>query len=127
MRAILVSDGIIVNRILAGEGYIPPAGFTVHPESEAGDFTDPQAQPAPADPVPVSPRQFRLELLSRGLLSRVESTLDAMPEPQRSGAKIEWEFSQEVRPDHPLVLALAGAFGLSAADVSAIFLSAAQR
>ncbi|MBN9410827.1 MAG: hypothetical protein J0H69_16900 [Burkholderiales bacterium] len=60
----------------------------------------------------VSMRQARLALLSMGLLDDVETAIGMLPEPQKSAAKIEWEYAAEVRSDNPTVMLLAGEIGL---------------
>lgn len=69
----------------------------------------------------VTMRQARLALLSVGKLAAVESAI------QQAGdaAKIEWEYAQELRRDHPLVSAMGSALGLPAAELDQLFVQAA--
>lgn len=69
----------------------------------------------------VTMRQARLALLAVGKLAAVESAI------QQAGdaAKIEWEYAQELRRDHPLVSAMGSALGLSAAELDQLFVQAA--
>ena len=79
------------------------------------------------EPVPdaITPRQLRLALLQRGLLTNVESAVNALPEPQRTGVKIEWEYSSQFLRSHPMVAAIAGALQISAETLDAIFVEGA--
>ena len=76
-------------------------------------------------PTRVSMRQARLALLGAGALAAVDAAIDAMPEPQKSAARIEWEYAAEVRRDNAFVAGLAPALGMTDAQVDALFVAAA--
>lgn len=76
-------------------------------------------------PRAVSMRQARLALLQIGQLAGVNAVIDALPEPQRSAARIEWEYSAEVQRHNGFVQTLGPALGLSANDIDALFIAAA--
>ncbi|WP_288253753.1 hypothetical protein [uncultured Hydrogenophaga sp.] len=82
---------------------------------------------APASLVPqvVTMRQARLALLDAGLLAQVDAAIEALPGPQKQAARIEWEYSQEVRRDRPFVQTLGAAMGLSDEQLDALFTTAA--
>jgi hypothetical protein len=88
--------------------------------------------PAPADPVPiivpqsVTMRQARLALLGAGMLPTVEAALDALSEPQRTAARIEWDYSNEVQRTHPFVQMLGGALGMTSEQLDDLFIQAGQ-
>ena len=84
----------------------------------------PLIPPAPPVPQSVTMRQARTALLSIGKLDQVDAAINAMPEPARSKAKIEWEYSSEVQRQQPLIVAMAGALGLSPAQIDTLFISA---
>lgn len=88
--------------------------------------TPPPPPPAP-NPVPqeITMRQARLVLLGAGLLSGVQTAIDGLPEPQRSAANIEWEFSNTLQRRNPFVLTLGPALGLSAEQIDALFIQGA--
>lgn len=65
----------------------------------------------------VTMRQARLELLNRGLLDGVESSVATLSR----AAQIEWEYSVEVRRDYPLVQELATLLNLSESDLDDFF------
>lgn len=79
----------------------------------------------PAVPQEVTMRQARLALLSAGKLDVVSAAIDALPEPQRSAARITWDYSSAVQRTQPLVLQLAPALGLDDAQLDALFIQAA--
>lgn len=80
----------------------------------------------PSVPAVVSMRQARLAFLGAGLLGAVESGIDGLPEPDRSAARIEWEYATELRRDHPLIAALAPALELGEQQIDELFIAAAQ-
>lgn len=93
---------------------------------EAGDVLPPSLFGAPSSssvPTEVSMRQARLALNAAGQLSAVESAINALPEPQKTAARIEWDYATTVARDWPLVQMLAPVIGL---DLDALFSSAAE-
>jgi hypothetical protein len=110
---------------------VPPGKVALWQGSEWAFVNPPtpeQQENPPIDGVPqvVSMRQARLALLSAGLLQQVEASIDALPEPQRSAARIEWDYSSEVHRDRPFVQQLSIALGLDDAQIDALFVQAAQ-
>lgn len=75
---------------------------------------------------PISARQLRLWLHGAGLLDEVPALIAAMPEPQRTTAQIEWEFSSEYERSHPLVVQLGTALGMTAQDLDLAWTHAAR-
>ena len=82
------------------------------------------APPAPRVPAAVTMRQARLALLGANLLSSVDTAIDALPEPTKSAARIEWEYSNELQRGNALVAALTPALGLTSEQVDALFIAA---
>ena len=88
------------------------------------------ALPPPA-PVPIptlTRRQLRLALLRLGVTGdQVEAQIAAMPGTpiEREAAMIEWRDSSTYQRDHPLVIALGAALGLTAAQIDAAWKEAA--
>lgn len=82
--------------------------------------------PPPPVPSAVTMRQARLALLGEGLLAQVDSAIDGLNEPQRTAARIEWEYATELRRDHPLVAALGGALELTEQQVDDLFVAASE-
>ena len=110
VRAQLQADGTVIVYMPGDE--LPPA---------------PEPQPeAPQVPQSVTMRQARLALLGAGVLSQVEGAINAMPEPQKSAARITWEYSAEVQRHNGLVSQMAPALGMTSAQIDALFIAAAQ-
>ena len=84
--------------------------------AETGETTvdqdwQPEPEELPPQPVPraVSRRQLRLWLVKNGYtLAQVEALIDALPEPQRTEARIEWHDASHYEHGHPLLRQLAG-------------------
>ncbi|MDB5414121.1 MAG: hypothetical protein JWR10_2456 [Rubritepida sp.] len=67
---------------------------------------------------PLTARQLRLWLLSRGITgAMVETALAQVPEGQRERAQIEWEYATEYLRSHPLIDQVGAAFDLAAPDI----------
>lgn len=74
-------------------------------------------------PREITMRQARLELMSQNLLPSVESALSALPEPDKTAATIEWEYSQTVRRDRSFVATIGQALGLSESQIDDLFIA----
>jgi hypothetical protein len=79
------------------------------------------AQPVPHE---VTMRQARLALFAAGKLSSVDAAIDAMPEPNKTLARIEWEYSNAVQRNNAFVAALGPALGMTDEQVDALFIAA---
>lgn len=77
-------------------------------------------------PQVVTMRQARLALLQAGLLAGIEAAIAGLPEPQKTAALIEWEYSSEVHRGRAFVQTLGGALGLPDAALDALFVAAAK-
>ncbi|MCO5082660.1 MAG: hypothetical protein M9955_13515 [Rhizobiaceae bacterium] len=130
-----VIDGTFVeNVILADDDFeLPdrllltlPEGSTVAPgwTYDGEDF----APPVPTTPIvmEVTMRQARLALLYAGLGAQVDAAIDALPEPQKSATRIEWDFAKTLRRDHAMVPMLAAALSLTEEDLDILFYEASQ-
>lgn len=74
----------------------------------------------------VTPRQAKLALLSAGLLDEVEAAIDAIADPAtKRVAQIEWEYAQEIERGWPLLVQIAGAMGMTDAELDELFIAAA--
>ena len=126
----IITDGIVTNVIEADHDYaesigaIAVAGVGIGYHYSQGTFTAP-APPKPIVPQTVTMRQARLALLNAKLLSQVNSAIAAMTGDQGDSARIEWEFSSEVKRTQPMVVALGPALGLSSQQIDALFIAAA--
>lgn len=82
--------------------------------------------PPPAVPASVTMRQARRALLAAGLLDGIDAAINALSEPSRSEARIDWEYSNEVQRRNGLVEQLGPALGLSDSELDALFIAAAS-
>jgi DNA-binding transcriptional MerR regulator len=70
---------------------------------------EPETLPPPPVPASITRRQMRLWLVRHGYtLAQVEALIDALPEPQRMEARIEWQDATQFERAHPLLRQLAG-------------------
>lgn len=119
-------DGVDLIGVSGGQRTVYPAAAFGDAVVEIKDYTPPVPVPVKQVPQQVEMTQARLALLSRGLLDRVGAEIEAMEEPNRSAAKIEWEFRITIRRDNHLVLALGALLGLSADDLDDLFIEASK-
>lgn len=81
--------------------------------------------PEPSQVLTVNRRQALRALHDAGLLDDVEAAISGLPEPQKTQARIDWDNAQDFRRDFPLLQQLAGAIGLTPAQVDNLFAAAA--
>ena len=86
------------------------------------------AEPAVVVPVPteVTMRQARLALHAAGKLTAVNTAIAALPDPPKTAALIEWEYSSTVRRESQFVAMLGPALGLDSAALDALFVAASK-
>lgn len=77
-------------------------------------------------PVEVTMRQARLALHAAGLLEAAQTVIDALPEPDCTAARIEWEYAASVRRDNPLIGVMIAQGLATGAAVDDLFFAAAQ-
>ena len=77
----------------------------------------------PVNPLPdITPRQFRQAFVLAGKsLSDVDAFIQTLPEPQRSLAFVEWEYSTAFQRNNRMLNELAPAFGISQEQLDDIF------
>lgn len=73
-------------------------------------------------PASITPRQCRILLLQRGLLSQVETMIAQ----QNEDVRITWEYAIEFRRDDPLLNQLAPAINLTEAQLDQFFIDASM-
>lgn len=77
-------------------------------------------------PQSVTRRQARQALRLAGVLDMVQPAIDAIPDPMQRGLmQDEWDDSQTFERQRPALLQLAGALGLTSAQVDQLFVTAA--
>lgn len=120
------TDGIATGWVRADA---PPALADKQCAVFAGDsWVIYDAEPAFVEPVPaeVTMRQARLALHAVGKLTAVNAAINALPDPPKTAALIEWEYSSTVRRDSQFVALLGPALGLDAAGLDALFIAASK-
>ncbi len=75
-------------------------------------------------PTEVTMRQARRALHATGMLAAVDAAIDALSEPERTAARIEWEYSSAVQRHNGFVAQLAPALGLSESALDDLFVLA---
>lgn len=83
------------------------------------------ARPAPV-PESITPRQLRLWLAQNSLLDAAKAYVNGIADAAaRLQAQIEWDYSLEIRREHPLVAAIGGALSLTETEIDEAFEEAA--
>lgn len=88
------------------------------------DIPESELNPVPTS---VTMRQARLALLDLDLLSSIDEAINAMPEPDKTKAKIEWEYAAVVERNSDWVSDLGQQLGLSDVQIDALFRLAATK
>jgi hypothetical protein len=81
----------------------------------------------PTVPAQITMRQARLALLQAGMLDAVDAAINALSEPAKTRARIEWEYSSSVVRANGFVAVLATALGLTDAQLDALFIAGEAR
>lgn len=128
MLAAILSGNTVVNVVVVDSleqmpGAIDGAGAGIGDTWNGSEFVKPPPSPPPA-PFEVTMRQARRALHAAGLYTSVDAAIAALPEPQRTAAAIDWEFSNTVQRSNPTFSSLATALGLSSAQLDALFVAA---
>lgn len=125
-RAVAPDEGLPAGWVRADA---PPAVIDGQSAVFAGDgWVIYDAEPSVVVPVPaeVTMRQARLALHAAGKLAAVNAAINALPDPPKTAALIEWEYSNSVRRDSQFVALLGPALGLDAAGLDALFVYASK-
>ena len=94
-------------------------------EAEVASHLTPAAA-SPQVPASVTMRQARLALYAAGLLSQVEAAIEALPEPNRTVARIEWDYASEVHRASEFVTLLGAELELDKQSLDDLFLKARE-
>jgi len=96
-------------------------------EWEAEGNTIAPYEPPPEPLRPLTARQLRLGLVTKGIsLSSVEAAIDAIDDQtDREVARIEWEYATTFERSHPLVNQIGAALGLTPEQIDAMWTEAA--
>lgn len=105
-------------RAETNDQYTYPVDGWVWADSLDAAMSDPRLKLKVAE---VTMRQARRALFQTGKLAAIEAAIDALPEPQKTVARIEWEYSAKVQRHNGFVSQIAPLLSLSDADVDALF------
>ena len=72
-------------------------------------------------PSSISPRQARLQLIALGKIDLVDPTIDTLSEPEKSNAKVEWEYATRYDITHPFVVQMLSILEI---DINEFFIAA---
>lgn len=129
MKRWALMNGRLVGNVVEQENspdvagtWVECTGIAVGPgcEWDGTAFTPPRLVP-PA----VSMRQAKLALLQAGKLAAVDAAINALTEPQRTEALINWTSATLIERNHPMVELIATAAGMSETDLDSLFSAAA--
>ena len=123
-RAVAPDEGLPAGWVHAD---VPPAVSGGQSAIFAGDgwiVADEEPPNVVSVPAEVTMRQARLALHAAGKLAAVNAAIAALPDPPKTAALIEWEYSSTVRRDSQLVALLGPALGLDTAGLDALFIAA---
>lgn len=126
-RDIGVKDGAPLGWTRTPPPEIPAGSFALFSGAEGWRIIDARP-PAPPEPVPewVYMRQARRALQDAELLSAIQPAISALPEPARTTAQIEWDYSQKVFRNRGIVVDMAASLGISGEQLDALFITASK-
>lgn len=100
--------------------------LTCEVTQEIIDVIEAVVPPQPQIP-DVTPRQMRQALIMSGIsLSQIEAAIDSFPEPTKSLARVEWEYSMSFQRNRPLVHQVQQILGWTDEQVDELWKVAAQ-
>lgn len=84
--------------------------------------------PPPVIPSTVSARQVRIWLIQNGIsLSQVDSAIDSIQDPTvRDITRVEWEYAPYIERNHPMLIPLGQALGLTSEQIDTAFIEASN-
>lgn len=128
-RAAYVDSAGVCQRVLTVSDMVYAPGALDAGSAAVGDYWDGLQWNKPVArrevPTEVTMREARRAIEAAGLTASVAAAIAALPEPTKTAAAIDWEFSNAVRRDNPTFIALASALGLSSDQLDDLFIAAA--
>lgn len=130
MQAHVIENGLIVNTVeVETLDAIPDLVAAVGNEGIGWLYDGESFSPPPPTPVQIpqeiTMRQARLVLLENGLLADVQTAIGSLPEPSKTKAQIEWDYSNALQRDNSFVTVLGAALGLTDEDIDNLFIEGA--
>lgn len=125
MRYINVENGVVTE--VRSVFRMRLSGWIAHDTAKVGDlYVDGVLTPVTPVPQSVTMRQARQALILAGKDEQVDAALAAISGQAGKLARAEWEKSQTVERNRPLVLQMGAALGMTAADLDALFILAGK-
>jgi len=122
VRYINVQNGVVTEVRVSNSNRL---GWVEHDTAKVGDlYVDGVLTVVTPVPQSVTMRQARQALILAGKDEAVDAALAAIPGTAGKLARAEWEKSQAVERDRPLVVQMGAALGLSEADLDQLFILA---
>lgn len=91
-----------------------------------GNKPTPGVLPKKTIPYEITMRQARLILHRIGKLSGVTDMINSLDEPDRTEAKIEWEYSSAIRRDNRFIKMLGKGLNLNKEQIDELFIEASK-
>lgn len=119
-------DGVPLPADWRGGWYTYNGEWALTAEGEAARAAALEAERKANVPSAVTMRQARQALILAGLDEAVEAAINAIPGVPGKLARAEWDKSQTVQRNRPLVLQMGTALGLTSAQLDQLFITASQ-
>ena len=131
MRAHVIDNGVVVNTVEVASLDVLPGLVAAQSNEGIGWSYDGQYFTAPTQapaivPQEVTMRQARLALLDAELLANVQTAINSLPEPAKTKAQIEWDYSNALQRGNSFVSTLGGALGLDNEALDNLFIAASK-
>jgi len=79
----------------------------------------------PIVPSTITARQLRLQLVLNGFdLNTIDLIIDSLPEPNKSIAKVSWEYATTFEREHQMLALIAQQLGITETELDTIFINA---
>ena len=125
----IIAGGYITN-VMRWDGttpWTPPDGATIMLLDKALDSGYTYAIRPPSVPDAVQPVQLRTWLLYAGKLDMVDTLIASEPDPlKRREAQQRWDYTLTIPRNHPLVVMIGDALGMTDAEMDAAFIQASS-
>ena len=82
-------------------------------------------EPTIVVPSIITARQLRLQLVLNGFdLNTIDLIIDSLPEPNKSIAKVSWEYATTFEREHQMLSLIAQQIGITETELDTIFINA---
>lgn len=131
MRFAIVQAGVVVNVIESDADYAASIGAIASETASPGWLWDGTSFSAPPPAPPIVPQEVDAVagmkvLILEGLLDTVLAVIAALPEPQQSLARVDFDRKPKWQRTNTLLLALAEAAGITSDQLDELFIAAGR-